>query len=128
LVLGKGGEDEPEQYDIRGLWLITLGGTGSPYQFNMNFSGGTSSGVVQDEFGDSGTYTVSPDNRVTFQYNNFALVFTGTLQSNVSMNGTWTYPGANGTWSGTKLTVRAGRTTAAPSAGQSPREFFTKRR
>ena len=127
VLKGDSGDDGPEQYDVRGLWRITFVGLGSTYQFNMNFSGGTSSGVIQDEFGDEGTYTVSPDNRVTFQYNNFALVFSGTLQSNVSMNGTWTFPGSNGTWSATKLTVRAGRSAAA-STGTSLRELFTKRR
>jgi tetratricopeptide (TPR) repeat protein len=93
--------------DIRGTWNIQWysipNDNGS--NFEITFTGTKTSGTFLTQGGDTGTYTVSASNYLTFSYNLSTLVFTSQLYNATYMSGNWTYgSGGNyGTFTANKL-------------------------
>ena len=104
------------KYDIVGSWTLTwkwtVGGNASD-TVKFTFSGTRESGLVSEDYGDTGTYTVDGKD-VTWILTSYNAGFkwTGRFDDKDTMSGTMVLPseGESGTWTATRI----GTTAALP--------------
>jgi hypothetical protein len=81
-------------YDITGEWDVAFHATNTTKNWNwtMTCTGDKKKGTFSDEYGDTGTYTVNNKN-VSFEYDDYDILGTGTFNTKDTMSGTVTLSG-----------------------------------
>lgn len=89
---------QPEPYDIRGDWTVTVNFQDQTFPFMMTFSGNLNQGTFSDQDGDTGTYAVN-NRAVEFSYDDYDIIFTGSFSTRDRMSGPVAVAGVSGDWS-----------------------------
>jgi hypothetical protein len=100
--------------DIRGTWNVNFTGSSGLNSFQIVFTGTTASGTWKlNGYSDTGTYTVTGGENVSFTFNGAPWTFTGKFETNNKMTGNHAWPaiGHSGTWTG----IRNGTSASDPA-------------
>lgn len=90
LAGGKSKETPAEVYDIRGAWTVIDTSGAEQLWSHLTFNGANlNTGTFYDDDNDTGTYTVN-GRSVTFRYNDYNIIFSGSFVAQNRMSGTYT--------------------------------------
>ncbi len=106
ILLSKKKTDKEELYDIRGRWTIRFNAFSENVIFRLNFSGGRENGTFIDLEGDTGTYHATR-NSIIFEYDLYNISFSGNLENNDNMHGSYNADGTSGPFTGERGFIQA---------------------